>query len=256
MGADCFDFPKDENVLQEIIGMMSSADDIVFDFFAGSGTTAHAVMAQNNIDQQSRRSVLVQLPEPLDPENKDQKIAADFCNTLNKPCTIAELTKERLRRAGAKIKAESPLFTGDAGFRVFKLDRSNIRAWDPDTKDLAADLLENVNHLIDGRSDQDILYEVLLKQGLDLCVPMQEQVFGGHKVWCIGAGVLFVCLSDRIDRPAAEAIADGVAKWHEALNPATDTRLIFKDSGFLDDVAKTNLTAILSQHGLKDVRSI
>ncbi|MFY7925233.1 MAG: site-specific DNA-methyltransferase [Aquidulcibacter sp.] len=247
-GTAPFDTPKPIRLLNRVMQIAKISDgDLVLDFFAGSGSLgeacAHYCLNQNL----NARYILVQLPEQ--PEASSEGAKQGYS-------TISDITKERLRRAGAKIKAESPLFTGDSGFRVFKLDRSNIRAWDPDSKDLEASLLDSVNHIIEGRSDQDILYEVLLKQGLDLCVPTQEQVFSGHKVWCIGAGVLFVCLSDRIDRPAAEAIADGVAKWHKALNPATDTRLIFKDSGFLDDVAKTNLTAILSQHGLKDVRSI
>jgi adenine-specific DNA-methyltransferase len=247
---------KPLRLLKRLLQVASIKNDIVLDFFAGSGSFAEATLRYNKESSFSSRFVLVQLPEPIGEADKEQKIAANFCDTLNKPRTIAELTKERLRRAGAKIKSENPLFTGDTGFRVFKLDRSNIRAWDPDTKDLAASLLDSVNHLIPGRTEQDVLYEVLLKQGLDLCVPMQEQAYNGHKVWCIGGGVLFVCLSDNIDRAAAEAIADGMAAWHKALAPATDTRLIFKDSGFKDDVAKTNLTAILAQHGLKDVRSI
>src|SRR5690606_37938529 len=142
MGCDCFDFPKDETVLQEIVEMLTSGDDVVLDFFAGSGTTGHAVMAQNALDGGRRRYVLVQLPEPLDPENKDQKVAAEFCDKLGKPRNIAELTKERLRRSAKKIKDESPTYTGDLGFRVFKLDSSNIRAWEPDRDNLEQTLLD------------------------------------------------------------------------------------------------------------------
>jgi adenine-specific DNA-methyltransferase len=289
MQADVFNNPKSVSLVEFIAKIVTNQDDTILDFFAGSGTTGQAVLGRNIADSGHRRYLLVQLPEQLNADDGNARESIAYCDTLNKPRTIAELTKERLRRAGAKIKAENPLFTGDTGFRVFKLDRSNIRAWDPDTKDLAASLLDSVNHLIPGRTDQDVLYEVLLKQGLDLCVPIQEAVISSqgsgassqgsvgsksgelttdnlqlttdklktdHRIWCIGGGVLFVCLSNKIDRPAAEAIADDIAKWHKKLAPATDTRLIFKDSGFTDDVAKTNLTAILAQHGLKDVRSI
>ena len=121
MGGDCFDFPKDETVLRELIGMMTSGEDMVIDFFSGSGTTGHAVLAQNATDNSNRRYILVQLPEPLDPEKKEQKTAADYCDKLNKPRNIAELTKERLSRAAKKIKDENPIFIGDTGFRVFKL---------------------------------------------------------------------------------------------------------------------------------------
>jgi adenine-specific DNA-methyltransferase len=241
IGPKSFTTPKPVRLLNRILEVGAGKDDIVLDFFAGSGSFGHATLSANASDNGRRKFILVQIPERIE----HQKYG-----------TISDITKERLRRAGAKVKSENPLFTGDTGFRVFKLDRSNIRAWDPNTKDVATSLLDSVNHLISGRTDQDVLYEVLLKQGLDLCVPIQEQFLVGHRIWCIGGGVLFVCLSDKIDRPAAEAIADGIAKWHKNLCPAADTRLIFKDSGFLDDVAKTNLTAILGQHGLKDVRSI
>jgi adenine-specific DNA-methyltransferase len=256
MGIDCFDFPKDETVLQEIVDMVTSGNDIVIDFFAGSGTTGHAVMAQNAADGGNRRYILVQLPEPLDPENKDQKVAADFCDTLGKPRTIAELTKERLRRAAVKIKAQNPMFAGDLGFRVFKLDSSNIRAWEPDRDNLDQTLLDHTDHLKDGRTEQDILYEVLLKLGLDLCVPIETRTMAGKTVHSIGGGVLLVCLAMQITRDDVETLAQGIVAWHEALAPAADTTCIFRDSAFADDVAKTNIAAILNQHGLLNVRSL
>src|SRR5690606_23728091 len=101
------------------------------------------------------RFVLVQLPEPLSTENADQKAAAELCKQLGHPLDIAELTKERLRRAAKKIKDENPLFAGDLGFRVFKLDSSNIRAWEPARDDLDQSLLDSVEHLKPGRTEQD-----------------------------------------------------------------------------------------------------
>jgi adenine-specific DNA-methyltransferase len=255
MGRDCFDFPKDETVLQEIVEMVTSDNDVVLDFFAGSGTTGHAVMAQNAKDDGNRRYILVQLPEPLDPENKDQKVAADFCDTLGKPRTIAELTKERLRRTGKKIKEKTPGWQGDTGFRVFKLDTSNIRAWDPNPENLEQTLFEHQEHLLEDRTEMDVLYELLLKLGLDLCVPIEMRAIQGKDVYSVG-GVLMVCLADHITRDEVEPLAQGIINWHRELAPAGDTTCLFRDSAFADDVAKTNLAAILEQHGLQNVRSL
>ncbi len=255
-----FTFPKPVDLLRYftsfVVNEDRTNDGIYMDFFAGSGTTGHAVMAQNMADGGKRRYILVQLPEPLSAENKDQKVAAEFCNKLGIPRNIAELTKERLRRAAKNIKDENPLFAGDLGFRVFKLDSSNIRAWQPNRDNLEQTLLDHTEHIVAGRSEQDILYELLLKLGLDLTVPIEQKIIVGKTVHSIGAGALLVCLSETIDRDAIEALAQGMVSWHKELKPAVDTRLVFRDSAFADDVAKTNLTAILQQHGLDDVRSL
>ena len=226
------------------------------DFYAGSGTTGHATFAQNAADAGNRKFILVQLPEPLDSENKEQKTAAEFCDKLGKPRTISELTKERLRRAGKKIKAENPLFAGDLGFRVFKLDSTNIREWDPNRENLAASLEASVEHLKTDRTEQDILFELLLKLGLDLCVPIETKKIAKHEVHSIGAGTLLVCLSPSIPQAAVEPLTLGLVAWHKELKPAGETTVVFRDSAFADDVAKTNLAAILQQHGLETVRSL
>jgi adenine-specific DNA-methyltransferase len=226
------------------------------DFFAGAGTTGHAVMSRNTVDGGVRRYIMVQLPEPLDPDNKDQKVAAEFCDNLGKPRNIAELTKERLRRAAKKLKDENPMFAGDLGFRVFKLDSSNIRAWEPDRKDLDKTLLDSVEHLTPGRTAADVLYELLLKLGLDLCVPIEKRTLGGKDVHAVGGGVLMACLAEEVERGEVEALAQGIVEWHKALAPAGDTTCVFRDSAFADDVAKTNLAAILEQHGIANVRSL
>ena len=254
--SDAFDHPKPVAMLQRCIFMATGPDDIVMDFFSGSGTTAHAVMAQNTIDGNNLRYILVQLPELLDPENKDQRIAADFCDQLAKPRNIAELTKERLRRAATKIKDENPMFIGDLGFRVFKLDTSNIRAWEPDRDDLERTLLTHLDHIKADRSEDDILYELLLKLGLDLCVPIETRTIAGKSVHSIGAGTLVTCLDDKIAGSDIESLAHGIAAWHAELAPAGETTVVFRDSAFADDVAKTNCTAILHQHGLRNVRSL
>jgi adenine-specific DNA-methyltransferase len=229
---------------------------IALDFFAGSGTTGDAVMAQNAADRGNRRYILVQLPEPLDPDNKDQKVAAELCKELGKPSNIAELTKERLRRAAKKIRDENPLFAGDLGFRVFKLDSSNIRAWDPDREDLDKTLLDFVEHIMPGRTEADVLYELLLKLGLDLCVPIETRTLSGKEVHAVGGGVLMACLAEKIGRGEVEALAQGIVDWHKELAPAGNITCIFRDSAFADDVAKTNMAAILEQHGIANVRSL
>jgi adenine-specific DNA-methyltransferase len=257
VGQKVFSTPKPIRLLQRMLTIGAPEKDaLVIDFFAGSGSTGHAVMSQNAADGGCRRYILVQLPEPLDPENKDQKTAADFCDQLGKPRTIAELTKERLRRAGTKIKSENPMFAGDTGFRVFKLDNSNIRAWNPDRDNLEKTLLDHEEHILPGRTEADIVYELLLKLGLDLCVPMESRSIAGKTVGSIGGGVLMTCLTDKITRDGVEPLAQGIVAWHKELAPAGDTTCIFRDSAFADDVAKTNLAVILEQYGIQNVRSL
>lgn len=251
-----FNFPKTVRLIKSLIEQGSGEGDIVIDFFAGSGTSGHAVMAQNASDGLNRHFILVQLPELLDSNNRDQKTAADYCDHLGKPRNIAELTKERLRRAGKKIKAENPLFPGDTGFRVFKLDSSNIRAWDPDRDNLAQSLEEHTANLKVERTEQDILFELLLKLGLDLTVPIEEKLIVGKTVHSIGAGVLLACLAPNIAKEEISSLALGIIEWHKSLAPEGETQVIFRDSAFADDIAKTNITAILQQYGLDNVRSL
>jgi len=252
-----FDTPKPVRLGERILslGTNVSEQDIVIDFFAGSGTTGHAVLAQNAKDDGNRRYILVQLPELLDIENRDQKAAAEFCKKIGKPSNIAELTKERLRRAATKVQADSPGWRGDAGFRVYRLDQSNIRAWQP-SGNLQKDLIDSVEHIIPGRSEQDVLTELMLKLGLDLCVPIEQRQIAGKAVHAIGGGVLLVCLDPRIGKDDAEPLALGIAEWHQALAPVGECTCVFRDSAFENDEAKTNLAAILDQHGIHHVRSL
>lgn len=154
-------------------------------------------MEQNAKDAGSRRYVLAQIPEPLDPSIESQRAATEYCDKIGRPRTIAELTKERLRRAGVKIKADNPSWQGDTGFRVFKLDTSNIRAWTPKPDDLEATLFDHQDHLLEGRSEADVLYELLLKLGLDLCVPIEKRSIEGLGVHAVGGGVLLACLAEK-----------------------------------------------------------
>ena len=255
-GEEIFDFTKPVKLLAQVVEQAADSDGIVVDFFAGSGTTGHAVMAQNAADGGNRRYILIQLPEPLTPENRDQKTAADFCDQLGKPRTIAELTKERLRRAGTKVKSDNPMFAGDTGFRVFKLDTSNIQAWNPDRNNLEKTLLDHEEHILSGRTEADIVYELLLKLGLDLCVPIDSRNIAGKAVNAIGGGVLLACLAEHITVVEVEALAQGIVSWHKELAPAGDTTCVFRDSAFENDIAKSNLAAILEQYGIRNVRSL
>ena len=236
-----FDTPKPVRLMRRLIEVFCSSDELVLDFFCGSGAFGHGVWEFNSIGDARLRFILVQFPEPT--------ARRDYA-------TIADITKERLRRSGKKIREENPLFAGDLGFRVFKLDSSNIRAWEPAPADLDQALLESMEHLRAGRTEADVLYELLLKLGLDLCVPMEKHRIAGKDVHAIGGGVLLACLATEIARDEVAPLAAGIIAWHKVLAPAGETTCVFRDSAFADDVAKTNLSAILQQHGLETVRSL
>jgi adenine-specific DNA-methyltransferase len=257
LGAKIFDNPKDHIELARLVDYFTGGDKAatVLDFFAGSGSTAEAVFDLNSNDGGSRRVILVQLPEPLDPADKDQKAAAEFCDKIGKPRNIAELSKERLRLSGKRIRSAHAGDT-DLGFRVCKLDTSSVREWNPDRNALSQELSNAVSHIIAGRANTDLITELLLKRGLDLCVPVATKTLAGKSVHSVGAGSLIACLDKQITRDDGEALALGIAAWHKEINPAGETAVIFRDDAFSDDVVKTNVAAILEQHGLKNVRSL
>ena len=242
LGPKVFSNPKPLKLLRHLQNITAGdKNSLVLDFFAGSGTTAHALWDLNVADAGERRFIVVQVPEP---------------SGRNDYPSISEMTKERLRRAGKKIREENPLFAGDLGFRVFKLASSNIRAWEPDRDKLAETLEASIEHLKTDRTEQDILFERLLKLGLDLCVPIEQKKIAGKQVHSIGGGTLIVCLNEAIVKKEVELLAMGIIAWHKELAPAGETTVVFRDSAFADDVTKTNLTAILQQHGLEKVRSL
>jgi len=244
-----FSFPKPVGLIQFLIKITTSIDktSLILDFFSGSATTAEAMLGLNKEDQGTRRFIMVQLPEIC--EESSDAFKAGYKN-------IAEIGKERVRRVGRKILKENPTYEGDLGFRVFKLDSSNIQAWDPDRENLAATLEEHAEHLKTDRSESDILFELLLKLGLDLTVPIEQKTIAGKTVHSIGAGTLLVCLNTKITAAEVEPLALGIAAWHKKLAPAGETEVVFRDSAFADDIAKTNLTTILQQYGLENVRSL
>lgn len=250
LGRKIFSTPKPVRLLDRIITVSGGTDGIIVDFFAGSGSTAHAVLEKNAADGGDRRYIMVQLPEPLDPENKDQAPAADLCDKLGKPRNIAELTKERLRRAGAKVRADHPEAKLDTGFRVYKLATSNLKPWQPGD-DLVADLMDATTNVLPGRSEDDLLVELLLKTGIDLALPSDTRTIAGRTVHIFGGGTLVVCLAD-IPADEARALGDAIADWLVEISPPDKTTFFFKDSGFdaggnRAAEARANLAATLRQ---------
>ncbi|WP_420598303.1 site-specific DNA-methyltransferase [Neptuniibacter sp.] len=239
--------PKPVSMLQRILQMSSGKGDIILDFFAGSCSTAEAVFRENENDKGSRRFIAVQLPEKC--QEGTAALNAGFT-------TIAEIGKERIRKAADQIKGGGKSEGLDLGFKVFKLADSNIKAWNPDKTDLEASLLSLQENIVEGRDEQDVLYELLLKRGVDLATPIESRVISDKKIFSIGFGVLFACLDDAINKDHVENIAQGIIDWYEELSPSSDTHVFFLDSAFQDDVSKTNMAAILEQNGINHVRSL
>ena len=255
-GGDVVSYPKPEGLLKYLVRAVSRDDDIIMDFFTGSGTTAAGVWRQNVEDSCSRRFILVQLPLSLDMEGKAQKAAADFCDRIGIPRNLAELTKERLRRSAQQIQDETPLFAGDLGFRALKLDTSNIRSWIPESSNLERSIFDHVENIKEDRTDQDVLFEILLKIGLDLCIPVASRTIADRAVYSVGYGILFACFERGIEQAEARHLGFGIASWKKDLSSSGESTVVFRDNGFADDRAKLNLTAVLEQRGLTNIRSI
>jgi adenine-specific DNA-methyltransferase len=247
MGGSVFEYSKPVSLVKTLASQVTSNNDIILDFFAGSAATAHSILELNKEDRNDRKFIMVQLPEVC--EEKTEAFKAGYK-------TIAEIGKERIRRAAKKIKEENTDYKGDLGFKVFKLDSSNIRVWNPDRSDLEQTLLDHAEHLVENRGEQDLLYELLLKRGVDLTVPIKEKEISDKTVYSIGYGVLFACLDTAISRDEIESLGKGIIDWHKELEPTSDTQVVFRDSAFSDDISKTNMTAILEQHGIAHVRSL
>jgi adenine-specific DNA-methyltransferase len=223
LGSSIFDFPKDETTIQMLVEMASGKGDIVMDFFAGSATTAHAVFLQNAKDKLDRRFLLVQIPEALDDE---------------KFFTIAELGKERIRRAGTKIKTENPDFKElDVGFRVLKVDTSNMKDVYYRPNELnQCDLLDMVDNVKEDRTAEDLLFQVLVDWGVDLTLPIRRETVQGKTVFFVDDNALVACF----DKGVSEDLVKELAK-HEPL------RVVFRDSGFISDAVKINVEQIFRQ---------
>jgi len=234
---------------------------------------------KSNIESDTElRFVQVQLPEQL--SKKSEAFEDGYFK-------ISDIGKERIRRAAKKILEENnsklkelktklaeeqeklvadesivetlqteisaleeKLTNFDSGFKVFKLDSSNIRPWDGNPENLEDNLFNAGDNIKSDRSAEDVLYEVLLKYGLDLTLPIAEREIEGHKVFSVGYGALFLCL----DKEIKGSVAEGIGQWKEELQPEL-CRVIFRDAGFTD-VAKTNATQTLKRFGITEVKSI
>lgn len=248
LGDGVFDFPKPSKLLQLLVEQVKDEEAIVLDFFAGSCSIAHAVMSVNARDKANRRFIVVQLPEAC-----DEKSAAKSAGYN----TISEIGRDRIKKAKDALSVSNPDAKDlDGGFKLFKLSNSNIQAWNPDRKDLEETLLSHQEHLVEGRSEQDVLYELLLKRGVDLAVPIESREVGGKNIYSIGYGVLFACLDESISHDQIEEIGQAIIDWYTELAPSSDAHVFFRDSAFRDDVSKTNMAAILEQNGITHVRSL
>ena len=256
LGDGVFQFPKNTSILSKLINLVTEKNDIILDFYAGSGSTAHACFELNHEANSSRRFILVQLPELLDSSKNEQKAAFQFCANRNIPENIAEVSKERIRRSGESFTDDITHDGLDIGFRVFKLSCSNIHQWNPNRDDIEESLISHEDHLIDGRSEHDILYEILLKRGIDLAISIESKKVGGKTVYSADHGQLFACLSKSITTKQVEKIGQCIVSWHQELAPEHDSHIFFRDSAFKDDISKTNMVAILEQNGLPHVRSL
>lgn len=238
-GISPFDTPKPLKLIERMLQISSvEAGDIVLDFFAGSASTAEACLKYDEF----LKFVMIQIPERCVPKSEGEK--QGYKN-------IAEISKERIRRAAKKIKEENPGYKGDLGFKVFKLDGSNIKRWEAGFDTLEQDLLNAVDYIKQDRSSEDVLYELLLKYGLDLTVPIETRTIAGKTVYSIGLGALVVCL----DKDVSMDVVNGIGELKEELQPEI-MRVVFKDDGFKDDVVKTNALQTLKRYGVEDIKSL
>jgi len=256
-----FDNPKPVELIKIIIDYFTTKNDIILDFFLGSGTTVHSCL---ELSKRNKRNFIgIQYPEPINENDKNNESAIKFLKSLNKPLNISEIGKERIRRAGDKIvsemnqngqtsldsKSKSDL---DIGFKVFKLDSSNLAKWDPEYDNLEQTLLDSVDNLVPGRSELDLIYEIMLKYGIELTLPIEEyQVNEDKTIYSIGYGALLICLNDNIKADFASEIL----KLKEELSPEI-TRVVFKDNGFASDSDKTNIKETLKTHGIDEFVTI
>jgi adenine-specific DNA-methyltransferase len=261
------DGKKPIDLIRTCIRLYDGRDGSFLDFFAGSGSLAHASMCENAVDQGTRRFIVIQLPEIIAEENKKYQAAMKHYKDNQIPLNVSEIGKERIRRVIKRMESERQEKTKEAqasllkddedtpeidlGFKVFKLDASNIKPWDADFDNFETALLDYIENIKPDRSEADVLYELLLKYGLDLAVPIEERNIAGKTVYLIGAGALVVCL----DKKISLEVVEGIAALKGELKPEV-MRVVFKDSGFADDLVKTNAVQILRQAEIEDVKSL
>jgi len=242
-GKKVFDFSKPVRLIDRLLRLATNEDSIILDFFAGSATTAHAVMNLNNEDGGKRKYILVQLPELLDPKSETYKLGYG---------NICDVGIDRIKRAAENITKNVDGYKSlDCGFKYFRLDKSNIKEWNPDVDTFEITLENSVNNWVEGRTHDDVLYEIMLKYGIDLTYPVEEFDLNGSKVFSVGFGALLVCLEDNIN----VEIANGMVNLIQELSPEV-TRVVFKDNGFKSDSVKSNVMQTLKRHNIDEVVSI
>ena len=236
-GKSYFDYPKSVDLIKRCIQLYTTSNDVILDFFSGSATTAHAVMQLNAEDGGNRKFIMVQLPELCDEKSEAYKAGYK---------TICDIGEERIRRAGAKIKEENPLTTLnlDTGFKVFRLDSTNIVPWNNAEKLDEMRLYDYAKTIKDDRDDLSVAYEIMLKYGV-FDKPMKGTVVSGKKMYDVGEGYMIICLADGVTMTDVEAIA--------RLNPHC---VVFKESGFADDNEKINATHTLERGGVEKILCI
>ena len=223
-GFDVMSFPKPVKLLKYLISMLNK-DSIILDFFSGSATTAHAVMQLNAEDGGKRKFIMVQLPEVCD--EKSEAYKAGYKN-------ICEIGKERIRRAGKKIVEETGKTDLDIGFRVLKLDESNMKdVYFTPEEYKQTDLVDMVSNIKEDRTPEDLLYACMLEWGLELSLPHKVQKIAGFDVHIVNNGDLVACFADKISEEAIKQIAE--------MKPL---RAVFRDSSFATDAARVNVGEI------------
>jgi len=237
-GRMVFDHPKSIGLMRKLVSLGTNKLDesIVLDFFAGSATTGHAVLAQNAADGGNRRFILVQIAEELSDERRSQQVASTLCEALGTPKTVAELSKERMRRSGIKVKEEAGLITNDldVGMRVLKVDASNMKDvyYAPDGVKQGG-LLDQIENIKEGRTPDDLLFQVLLDWGVDLSLPISKEAIEGKAVFFVDDNALAACFDKDITEELVKTLA--------ARKPL---RAIFRDSGYGNDSVKINVEPI------------
>lgn len=256
MGDKVFENPKDEEILRRIIEFCGTDDgDIVLDFFSGSGTTAHAVFLANAEQNKSRKFILVQLPEIIDPEKaasekakKVAKSAVDLLDSIGAPHNICEIGKERIRRAGRQVKEASPLTLAnlDIGFRVLKLDSSNMKDvyYNPDEYTMGS-LFGMADNIKDDRTPEDLLFQVMLDLGILLSSKIEETTIAGKKVFSVADGYLYACFDSDVSEETVKAIAQKKPYY-----------AVFRDSGFATDSVATNFEQIFETYSPSTTRKV
>ena len=242
LDSDVFEYPKDHTVLAKWIKSVSesNSDAVVLDFFAGSGSTGHAVMDLNAADGGHRRYILVQLDEPVGKDGYE---------------TIADITRERLRRAGTQIAAKRTLDAQeiDTGFRSYRLAPSNVRAWDGTPDQL--NLIETVDNLVAGRTTDDLLVEMMLRLGVGLTTPVDTRQVAASTLYNL-AGTLFAYFGTEVTVDRANEVAKALVAWRDEDPGDADTTVVVRDTGFVNSAAKLNFAAALDQAGFTTLRSI